>query len=71
MPPERWRRVNQLFQDARELAPEERAAFLDASCAEDEALRRELLAMLAAAQEDDHQFSAPVWEKAARVMPVA
>jgi len=71
MSPERWQRVNQLFRDARELAPEERAAFLDAACANDEALRRELLAMLAAAQEDDHQFSAPVWEKAARAMPVA
>ncbi len=71
MTPERWRRANQLFHDARELAPEERAAFLDATCADDEALRRELLAMLAAAQADDHQFSAPVWEKAAKAMPVA
>ncbi|MGH9837502.1 MAG: protein kinase domain-containing protein [Blastocatellia bacterium] len=71
MTPERWRRVNQLFHDARELAPEERAAFLAATCADDEALRRELLAMLAAAEEDDHQFSVPVWEKAASAMPVA
>ena len=71
MTPERWRRANQLFHSARELAPEERAAYIETSCADDEALRLKLLAMLDAAQQDDHQFSAPVWEKAANAMPVA
>src|SRR5262249_12230105 len=49
---------------------ENRAAFIETSCADDEALRLKLLAMLDAAEEDDHQFSAPVWEKAANAMPV-
>src|SRR5215813_14967959 len=71
MTPERWRRANQLFHSARQLAPEERAAFIETSCADDEPLRLKLLAMLDAAQEDDHQFSAPVWEKAANAIPVA
>ncbi len=70
MNPEQWQRINQLFRDARELATEERAAFLETACAGDEALRGKLLAMLAAAQEDDHQFSAPVWEKAAKAIPI-
>src|SRR5262245_4140244 len=71
MTPERWRRANQLFHSAYQLAPEERAAFIETSCADDEPLRLKLLAMLDAAQEDDHQFSAPVWEKAANAIPVA
>ncbi len=70
MSPERWQRINQLFHDARELQPAERAAFIETSCADDQELRGRLLAMLAASQEDDHQFSAPVWEKAAKAMPV-
>jgi serine/threonine-protein kinase len=47
MDPDRLRRVVELFQAAMEQPPEERAAFLERSCAEDTGLRREVAAMLA------------------------
>lgn len=69
MSPERWQRLNQLFHKARELPPEKRAAFIVTNCADDEALRHEVSAMLAAALKDDHRFSsAPVWERAGKAM---
>jgi len=68
MSPEQWQRLNQLFHEARELLPEERAAFIEASCAGDEVMHRKLFDLLTAAQEDDHQFSAPVLDKAVKAM---
>ena len=48
MTPERWRRINELFQGALDREGAERAAFLDASCGSDEALRREVDSLVAA-----------------------
>lgn len=45
---ESWDRIEILFQKALDLAPEERGAFLDAECGEDEAFRAELESLLAA-----------------------
>ncbi len=42
----RWRRVQEVFAAAFELAPTERAALLDRECADDEALRREVASLL-------------------------
>ena len=42
MKAERWEKVIDLFQSALERAPEERAAFLDESCHDDEGMRREV-----------------------------
>jgi serine/threonine protein kinase len=47
MEPERWRQVERLYHAALERATEERAAFLDGACADDEALRREIESLLA------------------------
>ena len=44
--PHRWQRIERLFHDALERPVEERAAFLDQSCAGDESLRREVNALL-------------------------
>ena len=46
MTPERWTRVERLYHAALELAEHERSAFLDESCAGDEALRREVESLL-------------------------
>jgi len=48
MTPERWAQVGQLHEAALELKPEERAAFLNRACGEDQALRREVESLLAA-----------------------
>jgi Tol biopolymer transport system component len=44
--PYRWQQIERLFHDALERPLEERAAFLDQSCAGDESLRREVDALL-------------------------
>lgn len=44
---ERWERLERLYHDALERTPADRLAFLDETCGEDEALRRELSALLA------------------------
>src|SRR6266571_1457550 len=51
MKPERLQRSDEVLQSALELAPEERAAFLDEACADDPALRQKVESLLAAAQQ--------------------
>src|SRR5258708_22872510 len=46
MSPEEWQRVKEIFQEAVERAPAERAAFLDEFCASDVALRGEVESLL-------------------------
>jgi eukaryotic-like serine/threonine-protein kinase len=48
MDPERWHEVDRLFEEALDRPPAERPAFLDAACAGDTALRREVERLLAA-----------------------
>ena len=48
----RWQRVEEIFHQAAELAPEARPAFLDQACAGDESLRREIESLLAHDAED-------------------
>ena len=47
MDPDRWRRIEGLYQSAAERKPEERDAFLAAACGGDEELRREVESLLA------------------------
>jgi tetratricopeptide (TPR) repeat protein len=49
MSDERWQRVESLFHAARERAPADRDAFLDAACADDIALRDEVASLLVTA----------------------
>jgi eukaryotic-like serine/threonine-protein kinase len=48
MTPEQWEQIGQFYEAAKELEPAERPAFLDRACVGDEALRREVEALLAA-----------------------
>jgi serine/threonine-protein kinase len=50
--PERWREVKLVVQGALDRGPAERPAFLDAACAADGALRREVDSLLAAADDE-------------------
>lgn len=64
MTPADWARVTALFGDARDLPLDERGAFLMARCPDDEAIRREVIALLDADRDD------AFLERGARVQPV-
>ena len=50
--PERWQQIKEVFADAQEHKPSERAAFLEKVCAADESLRSEVESLLAAAESE-------------------
>ena len=52
----RWQRIGTVFSDAVELAPAERAGFLDGACGDDRELRREVESLLAAHADADDDF---------------
>ncbi|MGE0129636.1 MAG: protein kinase [Blastocatellales bacterium] len=55
MKPERWRQIEEIYHAARERDADNRAAYLDEACADDESLRRDVEALLAANDELDEQ----------------
>jgi tetratricopeptide (TPR) repeat protein/tRNA A-37 threonylcarbamoyl transferase component Bud32 len=57
---ERWPRIEELFHRAADLAPTERAAFLDEACAGDDDLRRDVDALLAHDATQDGAMQAAV-----------
>jgi tetratricopeptide (TPR) repeat protein len=59
MTPERWKRVEDLFEQALDLAPGLRAGFLAAACGGDESLRAELAALIEAHERADITASTP------------
>src|SRR5262245_24590193 len=63
---ERWATVKRLHQAALDRQPGERAAFLDAACAGDEALRREVDSLLSYQTAAESFLESPVLEVAAR-----
>src|ERR1051325_10625040 len=63
MDPDRLRRIEELYHDARDRAPEERGAYLDRVCAGDEELRREIASLLD--QSDSGPMENPAWKAAA------
>ena len=65
MTPEDWARVRQVFEDAIELDPSERAAFLDEACAGSPAMRAEVVSLIQGHGDADAIFEAPVYEVAA------
>ncbi|HTD21277.1 MAG TPA: bifunctional serine/threonine-protein kinase/formylglycine-generating enzyme family protein [Terriglobales bacterium] len=53
---EQWQRAKELLHQALELAPEERAAFLDRVCSSDHSLRKEIEAFLASSDQLQSSF---------------
>ena len=66
MTPDRWRQIEQLYTAALERAADERPSFLARACAGDEALRREVQALVASHDEAGTFLSSPAWEVGAR-----
>ena len=66
MKPERWQQLDELFHAALQHEPEERAAFLDEACVDDEALRQQVEALLAANEEAGSFIESPAMEVEAR-----
>ncbi len=70
MDPERWQRVQDVFREALERRPEERAQFVATACGEDALLRHEVESLLESHQEAGDFLEAPAWSGgAARVAP--
>jgi eukaryotic-like serine/threonine-protein kinase len=66
MKPERWRQVEQLYQSVLALEESKRSAFLEDSCAGDEALRREVLSLLAREERANMFMETPAMEMMAK-----
>ena len=64
MKAERWKQVIDLFQSAVERAPEERAAFLDEACDDDEGMRREVESLLTSHERAENFIEVPAFEVA-------
>jgi eukaryotic-like serine/threonine-protein kinase len=68
MTPARWQQVDRLLEAALELPAAERAAFLAQSCNGDEALRQEVLSLLAGSEQADDFFETPPLDDVAEVL---
>jgi serine/threonine protein kinase/Tol biopolymer transport system component len=59
MTPERWKRIEKLYHEARTRAPADRSAFLAAACVDDEAMRRNVESLLDESDSDDGFLADP------------
>jgi len=58
--PELWHRVKEVFEEALERDPSQRAAFLQEACAGDVALRREVESLIESYEKEENFMSLPV-----------
>jgi eukaryotic-like serine/threonine-protein kinase len=70
MNPDRWRKLDSLLDEAIEISPERRSAFLDQACAADVALRREVDGLLQAHQKTDGFLNETAMEMRARQIAI-
>jgi hypothetical protein len=63
--PERWQKIERLYDSALELEPEQREAFLEQACAGDESVRKEVQQLLEHPLEAESFFESPAIEKLA------
>lgn len=68
MKPDRWRKVDELFEAALDREPEQRAAFLDQACGSDSALRREVETMLDCENRAQDFIKTDVFDVAAKLI---
>jgi serine/threonine-protein kinase len=71
MTPERYQQIGQLFHEALDLEPDQRAAFLAQACADDEDLRQEVESLLASNEQAAAFIAAPALAVAARELAEA
>src|SRR6266436_2206495 len=65
---QRWQQVNDLFHLAVERAPDERDAFLDEACRDDESLCREVKSLLASHEQTENFIESPAFEIAPELL---
>src|SRR5690242_19653595 len=68
MGPERWQRIERLYHAALEVEESLRVAFLQDACGGDEALRREIEALLSREKRAEKFMETPALEVAARTL---
>ena len=68
MKPERWQKLDRLFQSAVERPPSERAAFLDEACAGDESLHKHIEQLLTAHDKAESFIERPAIDVEARAL---
>jgi serine/threonine protein kinase/tetratricopeptide (TPR) repeat protein len=68
MKPERWRQIDQLFQEAREHPAAERDTLLKVKCAGDESLRKEVESLLSFTDRSHSFLEQPAFEEAAELV---
>src|SRR6202008_2511118 len=68
MKPDRWRKIDELFEAALEHEPERRGAFLDHACGSDKDLRREVEKMLDFEKQSEDFIKNDVLEVAAKLI---
>src|SRR5436190_7486146 len=68
MKPERWERINDLFQSATDCGPEQRTVFLAKACRGDESLRREVESLVVAYQRTENFIETPAFEVAPELL---
>lgn len=61
MSPERWQKIESLFQSAVELAPSEASVYLDEACGDDKDLRDEVEKLLRSDREASEFIESPIW----------
>lgn len=64
----RWRRIEDIFHQAVDLAPGARSAFLDEVCAGDASLRKEVESLLAHETEDGSTFMGAAGDEASQLI---
>jgi serine/threonine protein kinase len=64
MEPERWRQVEEIYHSALERDESQRSRYVEAACAGDEALRREVESLLAYQEKAEKFMEAPAMEVA-------
>src|SRR5690242_17175744 len=62
MTPERWHRIEQIYHAAMERGATDRASFLEQECAGDETLRRQIVSLIAAGEQESDFLNAPALE---------
>ncbi len=65
MTPERYRQIGELYHAALEVNADDRAAFLDGACAEDQELRREVESLIASHEQASDFIATPALALAA------
>jgi eukaryotic-like serine/threonine-protein kinase len=68
MEPERWHRLEELYHSALKMAADQRAAFLQQECQDDEQLRDEVESLLSYESEAAEFIESPAFDVAARLM---